>query len=547
VSTESEQIANAYLIETEVPRESRQIVPMRRGPVEPIPLASPQEAHAVQRDLFGRFGLEGYMDCATVEMASRPIPHAFRVEKTAAFTELYLKWLPRILDRIIPEIQPPVQAYNKISRMGWPVLDVPDDKQPVLDHFFGEIESQGLSGFEESFTTIGIRLQPEEAEKEREFLFLDEGVIVNRNIGRNEKTVETNLLGKVVASRTRNVFNLPLPNLYKQVLDTAIHNAYLKYPLFHHDLYTRPYNGEGRPYFALDVKHFERFTASAARARGRMLGALYAEITDLFSRIPFLVPSANWKSFSFITPNREAGWSEQFASGDSGVTTVQKETFLALYSEYFVSTRHLGVNEALDLTLNGGDSKLTILNYGDDNFLFGEPDELKAVYRYLSEYLSVEEEVPPKFLGFKFDANAATERKFTLGVSSYLLKTYLPERSINTQFRKYPSYGWMMKRKIYEQYGEPVIAQNVFPSENAALEQLAKVKWSDIIAIAIAEMRLLERDNVYRDPRVLLDKAWMLDENEKIKSGIFFGYQPEKTGAMIKRLLDINWANKLRY
>lgn len=542
----NEDYSSSYIIDDDVPECSRQIVPVRRGPLEPLPLVSAREARGIQRELFLKYGLEKYASCATCEMPSRPIPHAFRVEKTAPLTALYLKWLPLIFERVMPEIVAPVQSYNKISRMGWPILGVPEDKQPYLEEHFSEIASSGTKSYKDSFVVIGIRLQAEPEDKERDFLFLTDHGVEERTIRKIDKTVDTTLLGPVIASRTRNVFNLPVPNLYKQVLDTAIHNVYLSYPLFHHDLYSAQYTGEGRAYFALDVKHFERYTATAARARGALLGGQYSDITTLFSEIPFLVPHADWKKFSFVTPNRKAGWSEQFASGDSGVTTVQKEVFLALYSEYFATTRRLASSDAIQLALSGGDDKLTILNYGDDNFFFGDPEEIKAVFKYLGEYLAVEEEQPPKFLGFIFKDDG--KRKFELGVPSYLLKTYLPERGVGTQFRKYPCYGWMMKRTTYEKYGDHILPLSVFPDENKLLEQLRpEVRWSDVVSTALVEQRSIgTSSSVYRDPRVAVDKTYLLTEKEKIASGIFFGFMPDKTAPMIKQLLGDQWKTKLR-
>lgn len=548
MNTHTHTTLDRYLIDREVPAQVRELVPPRRTVISPLPLVHPVDARAIQKALFPAFGLDEYVDCATCEMASRPVPHCFRTSEVAALTQLYENWLPDILARILPEIAPPLQSYNKISRLGWPVLSVPDRKQEWLDAYFPHILSDGVKGWEDSFITIGIRLQTEAASKERDFLFLSETGVYEKTIGRKEKQVETKLHGLVTAARTRNVFNLPVPNLFKQTLDTAIHNAYLKYPLFHHNMYAGGLvSGETRPFYALDVKHFERHTAEAARARGALLGGLYAEITKLFASIPFLVPQDDWNGFAFLFPNRAAGWSEQFASGDSAVTTVQKEIFLALYSEYFARQRGLSRKDALSLTLAGGDTSLTILNYGDDNFLFGDPAEIASAVEFLGSYLSVEQEDPPKFLGFQFVEQP--RRRFELGLSSYLLKTYLPERGVNTVFRSFPAYGWMLKRETYAKIGAPIIAAEIFPAENDALDSIGGVPWSDIIGVAIAERQRMNMltSSFFRDPRVLLEKEWMLTDAEKVASGMFIGYTPEQTAPMIKRLLGQEWHALLKF
>jgi hypothetical protein len=334
---------------------------------------------------------------------------------------------------------------------------------------------------------------------------------------------------------------MPIPNLYKQVLDSAIHNVFLRYPAFHHDMFNNrilPVEGE---HLCLDVKHFERFTADAVRARGRLLGGLYSEISTLFTDISFAVPSDSYKTIFFIKPNREAGYSDQFSSGDSAVAPVQKEVFTALYSEYFKVTRALSNEEAINLTFNGGDEKLTIRNYGDDNSLSGQATELSAVTRFLSEYLHVEPEVPPKFLGFVWYEGLG----WRLPPASYLLKTYLNERRPYSNFRRFPNLGWVEKRHIFEKLGHPYVTKEIFPRENIELARRG-LPWSDIVWRGEQERIQAASNPGQLLPNFILGKDYALTAQEKLQTGEFIGLLPEKTSKMIKRLVDTTWFNLTR-
>jgi hypothetical protein len=537
-------LSDAYTVDWDTPDDAKQLIPKRKGAVEPLPLVSALDARSIQRDLFDEWGLTEYRDCLTAEMASRPVPHVFERSKTAALTELYRRWGPKIISRFIPEMKAPVQAFNKVSRLGWPEFSVPDNKQPILEWHFDQVIHSGLGAYQESFILQNVRLQAEQVTKAREFNFLGRDGVYAKQVTAEERRVRLGTLGEAFASRTRGIFNMPLPNLVKQTLDTSEHNAMLEYPIFHHNMYSGGDRLSGRPFLALDVKHFDRFTSSVVQVRGEIIGGLYGEITKLFSSIPFLVPTDDWKKNAFVAVPPDTKYAVQFASGDSAVTTAQKEAFIAIYAEYFRKTRGVSDDQAIDLVLAGGDSSLSILNYGDDNFLFGEQSELDYIFSFLGDYLDVEKEEPPKFLGFEYSPDTG---KFTLGVKSYLLKTYLPERSVNTQFRKYPCLGWMLKRATYEQYGTPNTFTSLFERENQLLQHYAGLSWSDVVATALKEKRAQEMNAVMQSPLVLLDKVWMLTETEKIRLGLFFGFQPEVTGPVIRKLLGAQWLPKLKF
>jgi hypothetical protein len=481
-------------------------------------------------------------------MQSRPVPHLFRVEQTAAITSLYERRGPAVLERLLRSIKAPTQPLNKTSRLGWPFLrhvdpDVNETKRDVLMPFFQRIEQLGAAeALEGCFIVMNVRLQAEAKAKVRSMLFVnDQGNVYEKEVNEKARVVETPFNTKRVASRTRLVFNMPCANLYKQVLDTAIHNALLTYPAFHHNMYAvtglLPVRGD---ILFFDVKHFERHTASIARRRAELIGGLYGEIVHEFNRAAFLCPSDTWDSAHYLWPDRAAGWSDQFASGDSAVAPLQKEIFICLYQEVAEKILRVPKSASMDWVFQGGDERITIRNYGDDNALSGDGGALEEAFHLLKEYLEVEKEDPPKFLGFLY-----TKDGWRLGVESYLTKTYLNERKPYSGFRKYPLFGWVEKRNVYRQYGVAQLDGEVFPLENKKLEENGH-PWSRILLQAQKEAVLASTSGgIYKNPAWLLDKDYQMDADEKLESGLFEGIFPQETKPMIDRLLGPQWKGAL--
>lgn len=521
----------------------RRIVNAPRGPTLSVPNTDVATSYRMADEIFTEFGLDQYVGCVTAEMKHRPIPFVFRTEETANLTQLYVKWAPLIFRRIFSEIVPPVQTYNKISRLGWPYFSNPENKGEILRRDFKIMSEEGVAKYKSAFVIVGLRLQAESKKKEREFLFLtDDFRVVKRTVTARERTIEVKGLGERVTSRFRGVNNMPLPNLWKQVLDTAIHNAFLRYPAFHHDMFNNRILPVEGAHACFDVKHFERFTADAVRHRGRLFGGMYAEIDDIFSRIPYAVPTENRKRFAFIYPNRDEGWSDQFASGDSAVAPVQKEIFTALYAEYFATTRKLTPTEAIETVFQGGDGQLAIRNYGDDNSVSGDPKEIEDVYAFLKNYLHVEYEEPPKFLGFVWKP----ERVWRLPLESYLTKTYLNERAPLSNFRPYPNLGWVEKRKVYLKHGEAVVGQEVYPYEDKLLLRYGQ-SWPEVERKADAERRDTLLTPGQLSPLWLLGKDYAMTADEKLSTGEFIGLQPQETAPIIIQLLGVDWRKHLAF
>jgi len=443
---------------------------------------------------------------------------------------------------VLPHIKAPVQVFNKTSRLGWPEFVRSDDKKAALTPHFETLIEDGVSFMRDGFIAMNVRLQAESVKKEREFLFVsDEGKISLRKIGVKERRLKTPV-GMRTGSRVRLVFNMPVANLLKQVLDTAIHNWLLTNPVFHHNMYSPSMAGRlGGDKLFFDVKHFERHTASIVRMRANVIGGLYGAISAAFADMPFLCPSDSWKSYHLLWPARDKGWSDQFASGDSAVAPAQKEVFLCLYSEFAV--RELGLSEdlAIGWVLGGGDHRLTILNYGDDNACSGDPAVLKKLLPFLQQYLHAEEETPAKFLGFLY-----TTGGWKLGVRSYLEKTYLNERIPGSNFRKYPCHGWKLKRENYAKYGVSELATQVFPMEDMALRK-AGLPWSMILSEAAKEEALARDIAGQSNINWLMGKDYLMTAEEKIATGVFQGMMPDETGPYIKSLLSKEWRERLTW
>lgn len=522
------------------PKKFRSVINPRRGSVKPVPLLSWAQWMRISDELLETFGYGGYAGCASAEMMKRPVPHVFEEAKTLPATQLYERRFPAVLAYILSRVKPPIQPLKKESRLGYPFFFRPHSKRSVLIPYFGLLEEVGPEAMlEGAFIIMNVRLQPEPKSKERDMLFVnDDGVVYPEKVGEKQRQIELPDGTKRTASRTRLVFNMPAPNLYKQVLDTAIHNELISHPAFHHNMFSTtgilPMRGDT---LFFDVKHFERHTSAISRLRGRLIGGLYGRIVSCFSELPFLCPSDTRDSNFFLWPRRSEGWSDQFASGDSAVAPLQKELFICLYQE--AAERLLGIPESQSLqwVLQGGDERVTIRNYGDDNCLSGDAGALSEVFALIQDYLEAEVEDPPKFLGFQWNGADG----FKLMAQSYLLKTYYNERAPYTTFRPYPLFGWVEKRKVYIKYGEARLPAEVFPLEDKLLLE-AGHSWPSIMQKAGAEaLRAAQASSIFATPSWLLGKEWRLPAAELVSSGAYEGLTPAETRPIMTKLVGPEW------
>lgn len=520
----------------------RSIISPRRGPSASVPGLSMVEGLLAADEMFSRFGLDGYVGCVTGEMESRPIPQVFRESTVKPLTDLYSDWLPDITAWLLPQVKAPHQTYNKISRVGWPGFHRPDNKlHYVLDHM-PAILSGDMDMYKEAFIVMGVRVQAEPKKKERDFLFVDDGgTVFSKTVGPAQRTIKTPA-GPRIGSRTRLVFNLPIYNLVKQVWDTAVHNVFMRWPAFHHDMN----NGNILPvkgyHLCLDIKHFERNTASCNRARSAYYGGVYAKCGEITASIPFAVPTDSWDGAKFLYVNRDQGWSDQYASGDSAVAPSQKEILMAVYASFFHKELGYPRADCCNVVARGGDERLTIRNYGDDNSIDGDEAVVKSFHAYIKQYLPVDVEDPPRFLGFQWYPEF---QKWLLPPQSYLSKVYLNERAPGTNFRKYPFLGWVEKRNVYSKIGHPSIRSDIFPVEDNLLAKLG-TPWYSIVRRGDEDKKAayqagLEAVNVLS----LLGKDYALTPKEQIAQGTHTGLGPEATRTIIPKLVGKHILSKL--
>jgi len=531
-------VNEGYRIVTPTEAEQRmlreKIISPRRGPTASVPGLSMVEGLLAADEMFDRFGLKQFVGCVTGEMFGRPVPQVFREATVRPLTDLYISWLPAITAWYLPQIKAPHQTYNKVSRVGWPGFHRPENKLHYVLNHMPAVLAGDLDEYRQAFIVMGIRVQAESRDKERDFLFCtSDDEIESRVVDAAGRRVKT-AAGPRVGSRTRLVFNLPIYNLIKQIWDTAVHNVFMQHPAFHHDMN----NGNILPvrghHLCLDIKHFERNTASCNRARSAFFGGVYAKCGEVTASIPFAVPTDDWTGARFLYVNRSEGWSDQYASGDSAVAPSQKEILMAVYAEFFHKELGYPREDCCNVVARGGDERLTIRNYGDDNSIDGDKAVVEAFHEYIKQYLPVDIEDPPRFLGFQWYAEAG---KWLLPPTSYLSKVYLNERSPGSNFRKYPFLGWVEKRKIYAKIGHPSIAADIFPAEDRLLDRLG-MPWYQIVRNADDDKKAayqagLEAVNTLS----LLGKDYAMTPKEQIAAGTHTGLSPEATRTIIPKLV----------
>jgi hypothetical protein len=481
----------------------------------------------------------------TGEMMWRPIPHVFPEASVAPLLDVWRKHTPTIYDYIFSNLKPVTQAFNKTSKLGYPFFSRPESKLETLRPYFMQLLSDGAAVMKDGVITMNVRLQPERRNRDRDFIVATDNRVAPRRATERNRTVST-AIGDRVASRTRLVFNLPVGNLLKQALDSAIHEVLLSNPLFHHDMYNRggtlPVEGV---HVCADIAHFERHTAAVARARGMLMGGLYADITSVFKDVPFLAPDEDWSRFYEINVNRHAGFSDQFASGDSSVAPIQKEILLAIFLEAWEEIFNLSGRPALVELLSGGNKHVRIRNYGDDNSFSGSRKHIDQLMSILGRYLDVQEEDPPKFLGFIYSLDRA---KWELHSSSYLSKNFLAERPPFTNFRRFPYFGLLEKRKVYLAHGSPQMP-DVIKREIEVLEAEAGLTNDTVIRRAQKEVEQMRREGLRpsTDARVTLEKDYLLSPLERLRLPGYEGLLPGETRPIIKALIGKEHHAKLKF
>jgi len=505
------------------------------------------EAQGVKTSLFVKFGLEEYVNCVMAEPYRRQIPQAMRPDQLSALAQVYEKWAPRLFEIVMPQIEAPLQPLNKESRLGWPAFNRPESKKEHLKIRFPAYMADLEGELRGAYVIQNVRLQEESPSKTRDYTYLTaEGKTYQHTLVKTDRMVATPL-GPMIAARARLVFNYPEVNLLKQIGDSALHNVYMKYDLWHHNMYSVDFSRR-LPRFLLsfDIKHMERFTAAVILKRAEILGGNYERVERVFLALPSLCPSdaRNKKDKVAYLVSIVAPFLMQFGSGNSAVASSQKEAFFCPYCEFVEQYFNMTADEAAHFVLRGGDSRLRIINYGDDN-LIGSDDGsviLDECFEFLSRYFEAEKDDVPSFLGFKFSGERA---KMELKLSSYLFKTYMNERPPGGGFRKYPFFGWVEKRKVYAAYGDPRIATEVFPTEDALLERTSTT-WGKVLEEAQVEsLELAAKAGHWMKPAWLLQKDWLMTAQEKIALGLFEGLEPQETRPLLLWLFGDKWSKEI--
>lgn len=518
----------------EHPKVLAEVVSKRRQVLSSVPNLDIARAHAVKTALFSKYNLREYIQQVSGEMHPRPIPHVSEEDEMQhRFRSAYVKYAPSLIREMVKVAEPPTQTYNKVSRVGWPFFNRPISKAEVAFFAFNQAEKD-ISYLRDSFTITNVRLQPEPVDKVRNMQFVDDrGVVTDREVDLQARSVYVPQLGKDMAcQRTRLIFNRAANNLALQPVDSMINNALSVFPVCKHNMFATEGSRPVRRYvLAFDVSHMERLTAALIEARTNLIGGPYMRQHNAMDAGGFCVRSATGKSWWHLK-RAVHGKIVQFGSGHSAVAPSQKEGLLCVFIALHVEHWGMSVQAAVQAVLSANTPWLHIMNYGDDNFLSAhDPAILKTAFDFIGKYLPIQVEDPPRFLGFEWTHN----RKFVLTVKSYLLKTYLHERSPVGAFRKFPNFGWVEKRRTYLRHGNPTELVGVFDRENEELEKVG-LPWKEVELKAEQEQHEASRFGL--TPDALFGKDYLMTAEQLLATGGYDGIGPDVTGPFLRRVLS---------
>ena len=479
-------------------------------------------------------GFDDYIGCSTQEMDRRPVPHTFGAEQVQPMADLYTKWADRLFRWIFKQIRPPTQTYNRNTRMGYPYFTIRPDKLTVLLPEFArflEGDDETLRG---AYTINNIRMQPESRKKKRVFRFLTpRGEVYEEEVGEAGRMRK----GRV-SSRTRLVFNQPISNLLKQILDTAIHNVFMSHQAYHHNMNALAGSKEKGDTYAMDVSHFERHVGVCVRIRADIIGGLYKHYAEKTLNAPFLVYADDFKTPYFLWPRKERGQMEQLGSGDSAVAPIGKEVLTCVYAEFFSRVLHVDEDNAIDTVAKGGiPGKFEIKNYGDDNFISGDRSLREEFVAFASTFLDVAQELPARFLGWVYDDIDG----WHLPLKSYVLNVMLAERAPGTRFRKYAELGIVKRREIYGRMGNRHLRETYIPAERALWAKFG-IDEADLQATARKQENELANKPMLLSPNIILDKRYLLSDAEKAAMPEEYGtVGPNYTATALRELVGPDW------
>lgn len=425
-------------------------VARRRYPTTGWPKVNAPDYQILSDNVCRATGLDGFVGLTMCEPQVRAAISIFEASTQRAIAELFERWYPVFLNRIMREVEVKNLRIETNSKMGGPMYARDPRKHELLrDEFFPAIMAGDFSAIEGCHTIINVRLQPEKLSKVREVpVVTPEGAYKLVKI--EGELRQSPLSPSCFACRSRPVYNPNVSNNYKQVVDNSIHDAILRHYPFHHDMYARhrdKFRLKGYV-LAVDVKHFERCVGALVGIRSRFIGEKYHQLQRLILSQPYLCVSTDWKTAKLLSP--APGYLTQLASGDSSVAALGKEALICIFADFYSKRYKLGDEEALQLTLQGGrPDDVAFLNYGDDNLLYGNRKGVDELYEYMARFLTVEPEIPSALIGWEYTHDDG----FLLRDQSAIVNFWKPERAPGPPFRPYFYLGFYLRFKTFREYG----------------------------------------------------------------------------------------------
>lgn len=544
-SASYKQLPGLFEVE-KVDRTYRQVVPRRGAPVRPFKGIDNQAANWMKTEAFKHANLEEFIPCWSGEMASRPIPFVSTDDGPKLATDIFKKHIQPVLAYLLPQVEPHFQPINKISALGYPIngnpgtgmddktgIQVYESKMDVTLDLFAIMQSGDFSLYKDGFHTIGLRRQIESPKKVRVFQFIDDkGNVYQREITGVDRKIDVPQIGEMIGSRSRPITRPPVVNLYNQCWDSMLHNAILKHPLCHANVYTKERWPQGVTYMTFDCKHFERYLGMAAIEYANAIGGKYGEQLLMMIYYPFIVPSDSWKTFFEIRPLYSNSVYPQFGSGISCVADLGKLMNICVQVEFFMTHERVDERSAIALVMSGVSEGMRRWSYGDDNRVMGDRDKVEEFVKWMGTVFDIEVDETPSYLGtiYRDDID-----RFVLPARTYNTKLYMPERDF--EWKDYPNLGMVERRHVFQEYGEPEISGDIIPYED---ELWAKVEYPYhmIATRAVTERMEANRRGVTLSRLMVTDKDYLMTEDEQVSSGLFWHLSPQVTASIVNQIVD---------
>lgn len=535
---------NDYFTVSRVSKSFRQAIPRRVEAIRPMYNIDNSDVQWMKTRAYQQQGLSDYDPCWTGEMAKRPIPFISLDPKPKRTAELFRKHIHHVLAFLAPQILPAVQAINKISALGYPISSNPgtgvnDDgikthqsKFDVVLELFQLMQAGDFDMYADGYHTIGVRKQNEPPSKQREFQFITaDGDIYQQIVAAEQRIIQVPGVGEMVGSRTRTIVRPPVVNLYLQCWDTLLHNAILKHPLFDSNVYNRITWPDDARFTTFDCKHYERYLGMCAIEYATAIGGLYGQQLLQLIYYPFIVPSDNWRAFYMVTPHYTEGVYPQFSSGLSPVAPLGKLTNICVQVEYFITIKGMQPRDAISAVFSGVTAGLRRWSYGDDNRLMGEKAEIDLFVKFISDYLDIELDEQPRYLGTIYRQDI---RRWVLPRDTYLLKLYQPER--DWEFKEWPNLGQVERRAVFTEYGEPEIGRDIIPYEDQ-LRDASGHPFISVATAAVTERIKSQRAGQRLDSYLITDKDYLMTEQQKIESGLYWHFTPDTVATIVLQIV----------